>query len=319
MTCYKPLKAYWSKELNPSGKRGIVFDGKHGFIDRPLDLPCGQCIGCRLERVRQWAIRCLHESQMHDENCFITLTYNDENLPEYSSLVKSHFQRFMKRLRRKFPYKKIKYFHCGEYGEKKDRPHYHACLFGISFPDSRNFKTGKGFIKCSSVLKDLWPYGNNFVGDVTFESACYVASYIIEKVKGQFKDKAYERICKSTGELVYIEPEYATMSRGGNVLGSGGIGKIWLDKYSRDTYNTDSVVIRGKEVKPPKYYDSKFEAINKEFFDRIKGQRINSSILENSTPERLKEREKIALWRTNLKRRNFQYAQRFENGKRFVR
>ena len=117
MACYTPLKGYRSTELTKNGKRKIVFNRNHGFADLPVTVPCGQCIGCRLERSRQWAIRCTHEASLWEKNCFITLTYNDENLPKDGSLDVTHFQKFMKRLRKKHG-AGIRFYHCGEYGDK---------------------------------------------------------------------------------------------------------------------------------------------------------------------------------------------------------
>ena len=110
MACYHPIKAYRARRLNPSGKRGIVFNIKDGYEDMPVELPCGQCMGCRLEHSRQWAIRMMHEASQYENNCFITLTYDNEHLPPDGSLQLSHFQDFFKRFRKKFvpkcPYKK---------------------------------------------------------------------------------------------------------------------------------------------------------------------------------------------------------------------
>lgn len=99
MACFYPLKAY----QQPGGDIKFHDNGK----GRYLELPCGQCIGCRLERSRQWAMRCVHEASMHDNNCFITLTYNPENLPPDGGLIKSDFQKFMKRLRKYYSKKKF--------------------------------------------------------------------------------------------------------------------------------------------------------------------------------------------------------------------
>jgi len=125
------------------GKRAIVFNPKYGYPDMPVELPCRQCIGCRLEYSRQWAIRCLHEASLYDENCYITLTYDDQKLPESydikNGLDLSHFQLFMKRLRKKYG-AKIRFFHCGEYGEDRGRPHFHACIFNHDFQDKKNGK-----------------------------------------------------------------------------------------------------------------------------------------------------------------------------------
>ena len=154
MPCYSPLTGYVSRLANKNGKRPIVFNHRDGFLDLPVQVPCGQCIGCRLERSRQWAIRCVHEASLYDDNCFITLTYTDENLPCRGNrdcdkcdhfkekrcdglergLCKRDFQLFLKRLRKMFG-KGVRYHHCGEYGEQLGRPHHHACLFNFNFPD----------------------------------------------------------------------------------------------------------------------------------------------------------------------------------------
>ena len=141
MTCYAPLHGYYSQERNPkTGKRSVVFSRNSGYDDRRVSVPCGQCIGCRLERSRQWAVRCVHESSLHRFSSFITLTYNDEHLPSDRSLNVEHFQRFMKRLRKHLEPLKIRFFHCGEYGDKFRRPHYHAIVFGYDFPDRIPFQ-----------------------------------------------------------------------------------------------------------------------------------------------------------------------------------
>ena len=103
-------------------------------------LPCGQCHGCRLERSRQWAVRCLHESTLHAQNCFITLTYDDANLPTNGSLYYPDFQKFVRSLRDAGYI--FRYYMAGEYGSNFDRPHYHSILFGMHFPDKTYF--GKG-------------------------------------------------------------------------------------------------------------------------------------------------------------------------------
>lgn len=107
MACYNPLRVWRSKTINETGKRSMVFNRSAAqFADISQEIPCGQCIGCRLERSRQWAIRCVHEASLYEENCFLTLTYNNENLPENNTLVVKDFQNFMKRLRKKYPLKK---------------------------------------------------------------------------------------------------------------------------------------------------------------------------------------------------------------------
>ena len=193
MPCYKPLRGYRSNTKTQTGKRSIVFNPRHGFIDQPQDVPCGQCIGCRLERSRQWAIRIVHESQMHEQSYFLTLTYNNEFLPKTGSLQKADVQLFMKRLRKKFG-KGIRYYYCGEYGEKFHRPHYHLIIFGCEFPDKILWKIERGNrLWISEDLNKLWKKGYCSIGMVTFESAAYVARYVTKKITGKQANQHYER------------------------------------------------------------------------------------------------------------------------------
>lgn len=174
MACFHPLRAFKTS----CGE--VVFSelGRYD-IALQLSLPCGQCIGCRLERSRQWAMRCMHEASAFDSNAFVTLTYDDASLPPNGSLKYSDYQLFMKRLRKAIEPSKVRFYMCGEYGEEEFRPHFHACLFGFDFPDKVKFKTtGSGStIYTSKMLETLWPHGLCSTADVTFESAAYVARY----------------------------------------------------------------------------------------------------------------------------------------------
>lgn len=171
MTCYHPVTCWKSKHVNATGKRSLVFQEAKGD-GAPLEIPCGGCVGCRLDRAAEWQTRLLHESKQHRMNCFLTLTYNDENLPPYGSLDKTHFQKFMMRLRSRIYPVKVRYYMCGEYGEGTGRPHYHAILFGYDFADkNRPKKTAQGHsIYHSDILDDLWSYGHCWVGSVTADS-----------------------------------------------------------------------------------------------------------------------------------------------------
>ena len=142
MVCLSPLEAYYSKELNRTGKRSLVFDKREALSGVPINVPCGQCIGCRLQKSLDWAVRCVHEKSLHEESSFVTLTYDDEHLPKNGSLVYRDFQLFMKRLRKEFAPTNIRFYMCGEYGETFSRPHYHACLFNCFFPDRKRIPGG---------------------------------------------------------------------------------------------------------------------------------------------------------------------------------
>jgi len=300
MPCYHPLKGWRSKKLTANGKRSIVFRPQEGYSDMPVEVPCGQCIGCRLERSRQWAIRCVHESQLYDDNCFITLTYSDESLPFDGSLDVSHFQLFMKRLRKRFG-SGIRFFHCGEYGDQLGRPHYHACIFNFDFPDKVPFKQldSGGMLYTSAALSELWPFGLHSIGTVTFESAAYVARYVTKKVTGKNAAAHYERFDPFTGEVFFLKPEYITMSR------RPGVGKGWFDRFSGDVYPSDEVVLNGVSMRPPKFYDSQFELLSPESLRKLKLLREANAakFADNNTGDRLAVREVCQLSRfSNLKR-----------------
>lgn len=297
MPCYKPLDGYRSKTVNESGKRSIVFNEEAGFKDRPVKVPCGQCIGCRLERSRQWAMRIMHEASCYQDNAFITLTYDDDHVPTDNSLVKHHYQDFMKRLRATRPGQKIRYYHCGEYGETTYRPHYHACLFNIDFSDKKLLTANNGNnLYTSEELEKIWGKGLCSVGDLTFESAAYVARYVVKKQTGEAAERHYWAMDPRTGLLHQIEPEYATMSL------KPGIGEIWYNTFREDTYKDDTVIMNGYEMAPPKYYDSKLEKEDPTEYLRVKRARLvaASKHKHNNTRERLDIREKVKTAAQNL-------------------
>lgn len=291
MTCYFPLTAY--RSIKRDGKSVISFNplNRDVFKDLEIKLPCGRCVGCRLDRSRQWAIRCMHESSLHDSNYFVTLTYDDDHLPRDGSLDVRDFQLFMKKLRKKFG-SKIRFYHCGEYGTKFGRPHYHAIIYNLPLSDLKLWKVERGNrLMTSKILTDIWGKGYVVVGDVTFESAAYVARYIMKKVLGDAADSHYERVNMETGEIYHIKPEYTTMSR------RPGIAAGWFEKYHLDTYKDDSVVQRGMKMKPPRYYDNLFEARFPSDFEKIKKLRIRKSRKKelDNTPERLESRHQVQL------------------------
>ncbi len=281
MPCYSLIPAYRD--------RGGSVSFKHGRDVEEIRLPCGSCIGCRLERSRQWAVRMMHEAQMHDANSFITLTYRDA--PIHGVNV-HHFQDFMKKLRSKLSPLLIRFFHCGEYGEKFCRPHYHAIIFGFDFPDKVFFKESNGEkLFQSRFLDAVWNYGFCLVGDVSFESCAYVARYVTKKVNGEKAFDHYWKLNEDTGELFPVTPEYCTMSRGGNRRdGLGGIGASWMKKFGAEVFASDSVVMRGREMKPPRFYESFYDELD---LEAVKGSREVSSyrFAQDNTPERLRVRE----------------------------
>jgi len=236
-------------------------DGSVSFVERGRDLassfflPCGQCVGCRLKRSREWAIRCVHEASLNDVNCYLTLTYSDEFLPAYGSLKYSDFQNFMKRLRARFSNVRVRFYMCGEYGEDFSRPHYHALLFGFDFLDKvRHGTSPSGFPTYRSpTLEDLWPFGYSELGALTFESAAYVARYCMKKVTGSPSQSHYQIVDTDSGEVLFDRvPEFNKMSL------KPGIGAGWLQKFRSDVYPEGRVVRPGgASFNAPRYYDKK--------------------------------------------------------------
>ncbi len=270
MPCYHPITAYRARNPNPSGKYPLIFHLPRSYKAEEVKIPCGQCIGCRLERSRVWAMRCVHESQLHEDNCFLTLTYDSSRFESFGrdyTLVPSDFVNFMKRFRKCYRDEKIRFFHCGEYGELNQRPHHHAIIFGFDFPDKRLHSVNHGFrIYRSPTLERLWPYGYSGIGSVTFDSCAYVARYIMKKQTGDKAEQYYD------GRV----PEYVTMSR------RPGIAGDWILKYKDDVYNYDHVVLLGGvKCRPAKYYDRIFDEIDHDKLEEIKAKRKEESFERN--------------------------------------
>lgn len=306
MPCYSPLKAFRSKFVNLSGKRSLVFNERDALQpDDPLMIPCGQCIGCRLKYSAQWAARCFHESQLYEDNCFLTLTFSPEFLPADGNISVRDCQLFIKRLRKKFSSVRIRFAYCGEYGELSQRPHYHLLVFGFDFPDKTLWSEKDGMkLWRSEILEQLWPFGNSLIGSLSFDSAAYVARYMCKKLKGKGA-LGYTTFDPLTGEILHERtPEFFHMSR------RPGIGRGWFEKFFSDCYPSDFFVVDGRKFMPPKYYDSQFEIVNPYVMDDVKEKRLVASrsrvALAESTPERLTVREKVKAAEINQLKRSYE-------------
>jgi len=251
------------------------------FTDLRLEVPCGQCIGCRLERSRQWAVRIMHELQFHDSASFLTLTYNDDNLPADASLHKRDLQLFLKRLR--FTKGKFRYYACGEYGETTKRPHYHVVVFGYCPSDGVPIREGQSPLFYSPELEKLWGLGMTSFGHVTFESAAYVARYCVKKVTGKGAEEAYKSLDVRTGEIGSVCPEFSLMSL------KPGIGLGWFDAFGSDCFPNDFVISRGRKASPPRYYFKKLEERDAEMAELVRSRRAEkfAAVREDYSEERL--------------------------------
>lgn len=245
-------------------------------VGKGLSLPCGRCIGCRLERARQWAVRIMHEVKMHDSSSFITLTYKNlpgpcaDCSPVDGSVCVCECQRFLKRLRARLAPKRIRFFLCAEYGEKFGRPHYHAVIFGEDFSSDRVAlspeRKSEFTLYDSKFLSDCWGLGDVRVGDVSFESAVYVANYATKKVNGKSAPAHYEG----------RKSEFLLMSR------RPGVGKSWFDRFSGDVFPSDEVIVRGLPTRPPRFYGNLYDALEPEIYAEVKARReVQASKLED--------------------------------------
>lgn len=209
MSCYHPLRLFRSGVSNPESGKEFVMVTSHKldyvtkedfdkrFIENNLlpserrydfqEIPCGVCIGCRCDYSARWTSRVIAESLSHEINYFVTLTYDDEHLPADRLLSKKDLQDFHKRLRNNgFVFR---YYVCGEYGDKFQRPHYHGCYFGLHLNDLVEFsetKAGKLFV--SPTLSRIWKNGYVLVGNLDYASAAYVTRYVLKK-RGKWNEE----------------------------------------------------------------------------------------------------------------------------------
>lgn len=260
MSCTRPLAGY----RGPNGK--LVFSRRQSPLGQLMTVPCGGCLGCKMQRSKDWAVRCWHEAETHgpDENAFVTLTYDDENLPYPPTVSNDVHQKFIRALRDKTGLP-IRYFMCGEYGDQYARPHYHYLLFGFQFPDLYPWETinGNTYYR-SELLEEVWTHGYSNVTEVTLSNAGYVARYIFKK----FKDAEPTAVDPRTGEDLPVEPEFIRMSL------KPGIGENWWRKYGIVLKDRDFIVIDGQKYKVPRYYDKLLEREDPEALKALKQKRI---------------------------------------------
>lgn len=239
---------------------------------------------------------------MHETNSFITLTYDNENLPENRSISKEELQKFFKRLRKRTG-QKLRYFACGEYGEKNNRPHYHAIIFGYDFPDKELYSKANGqLLFRSRELEKLWTKGFSTIGHVTFESCAYVARYVMKKYKNSDPEKVnekYKLLDQDSGEIHQLVPEFCLMSR------RPGIGLGWLEQYKNDT-NKDYITLRGVKMSLPKYYDSKLAELDEKDMEQRKLNRRKKVNQAEQTYERLTASEIVKKAQTKNLVRHFE-------------
>ena len=282
MPCYKPLKCrqYYSGETM---KMRTDFKSKNPNSE----LPCRRCLGCKLTKAKEWAIRCMHECRYHQESTFVTLTYNNEDLPKGGDLDHSDFQRFMYKLRnhqKENNLPRVRFYMCGEYGEKNKRPHYHAILFGVKFPDEEYLRTrGKNRVYRSATLDRIWGHGRAETGCVSESSAGYVARYTLQKQQ----EEDLERICPGTGEIYKVRKPYNRSSL------KPGLGYKYFEEFKTDIFPDDFVIDeKYNETPTPGYYRVLLQRDNPEMAEDLRQRRIEKAKNNpDNSPERLAQRE----------------------------
>lgn len=290
MACYHPIVCWQAKCRDPTtGKRPapIFKDPWDDVHYDEIQVPCGQCIGCRLDYSRDWATRIMHEADLWPNNYFLTLTYSDENLPSDFNVHRERLQKFMKDLRRYYKYHfdhdEIRFYGVGEYGENSARPHYHVCVFNLPIPDLVYYKSNElgQALYTSEILERVWSAGFVVVGDLTWDSAAYVARYMMKKLKGKDAKEVYQ----SLG----IEPEFSAMSR------MPGIGRAWYDLHKDEMYKFDEVFLKSngriRALRPARYYDRLYSVENLDYFEDLKLKRLQTAREANKM-----KMSKTSLW-----------------------
>jgi len=301
MPCYAPLKGYKDYQ---SG--GLTFDKKKG--SQPLEVACGQCLGCRVDHRLMWSIRIIHEASTHDKNAWATLTYrsadacneqqykNGHYIPADYSLAPSHVSNFIRSLRKANGHHKIRYFYCGEYGEL-GRPHYHICIFNHAFDDQYLWEDNEGFHTYTSTeLQQHWPWGFTTVSPLTIHNAAYTAGYSFKKITGKRAQEHYLRVHPDTGEAMWLRPEYIRMSTGRGK--PSGIGAKFYEKFTSDIFPSDQSPVpgHGQYELVPRYYQDILAQQNPAMLESVKATRqvFIQAHAADFTPERLRDKYKCA-------------------------
>jgi hypothetical protein len=280
---------------------------KHRAAYERMEFACKQCMPCRLNKSMEWAARICAEAQLYEDNCFVTLTYNDENLPEQGQLVLADLQNFKKRLRKKFkgvdvvPGVKLKpgqpnpirTYECGEMGDQFGRPHYHLAIMNWKPLDLKIHSKSKlgDIVYTSKTLDDLWQRkGFVTVGDLNVSSASYISRYVTKKINGLQKEQHYERIDPESGEIYQLKPEFSTMSR------RPGIGVPFLMKYMGDFADGKMLITakNGNKLlrRAPQHFEDVIARTHPDLVEKLKAERkeyllkMQKEHPEEFTPER---------------------------------
>lgn len=322
MACYQPNYGVGSDfgpvTLHPHRDKALAADGDY------LELPCGRCQACRTRRVRDTAVRSHHEyltthkpSSVDGSSipvgCMITLTYRPEDLPPNASLNKRHWTLFRKRLRERFG--PFRFLHCGEYGDAKQRPHYHALLFGLDFKHDRQvlYRKENRIVWVSDSLTETWGHGFTSIAPLNFATASYTAGYVFKKLSKDnwARDEPGRWVWRPTeeneqpklpplespftpnrpvrvphdakGRFEFVPDrvqEYVTMSN------RPGLGRKYFEKHWRDIYPRDLVFVGKKKFRPPRRYDQWLKDEEPRMWERVMELREEYTARKGPTTDR---------------------------------
>lgn len=219
-----------------------------------LEVPCGHCLACRIARSREWALRLLCEMEFWDNAIFVTLTYDEDNVPKNGSLCPRDLTLFFKKLRKDLDKddRKCKYFACGEYGGRFGRPHFHFIGFGLSAKDRK-------------LIKENWDKGIVHIGTVTYNSCRYVAGYVQKKLYGKGAEYYDEK---------GILPPFSRCSK--------GIGERYVEKYWNKLWNNESLTVHGVPCGLPRYFKKKLDYDGFLNYDVSKEMDFKMSVLDDN-------------------------------------
>lgn len=289
MSCTNPISAQ-SYYCPATGLNAIRF--KAPDFKPNLELPCNKCKSCKLRKAKEWALRLWHESQMHEQNSYVTFTYADQNLPDYQDLEHRDWQLFIKRLRKSNPTQNITYFMCGEYGDATHRPHFHAILFGYYPPDAVYHRTEKGnrYYK-SADLDRHWRQGFTDTSNVSYKNAGYVARYTLKKQLASEELQDRYTYLDVNGDLQTRRFEYVRMSTGREP--GNGIGASWFHKNHLNCIEQDLVRDPNGFACPiPRYYLNILRDLYcEDTFDFLAKRRLEKARANpDNSPDRLRQK-----------------------------
>lgn len=264
MACFHPLRAW----RTPSGN--VVLNQLEGADYTPLRLPCGGCLGCRLAYAQAWALRCQLELQRHEHAVFTTLTYDDAHVPVTLPKPSEAVPLWVKRLRKHKGAKSVRFYASAEYGERTNRPHFHALLYGMSENDAQ-------------LIEEKWPFGHTRTERITPARIAYTAGYCHKKT--DYKHIRHERVDPATGEVYMWEPPYKLMSRN---PGIGGHARAWLNSWRL------YAIKDGHKMAVPRYLHEawKLQATAQEK-ENLENEKLKLSLVTDSTPYTLNAAKKI--------------------------